>query len=105
MNDETLFDEHGHLANPAEWSPALAERLARADGVILETAHWWVIDFVRSYHARYGNPPLMRSLLAAWRDYKGDAAAGSRDLYRLFSTNPVRQACRYGGLPKPDWCL
>lgn len=105
MNDNPVLDEHGHLADPAAWSRPLAERLARADGLLLEESHWWVIEFVRGYHARYGNPPLMRTLVSAWRDHVGDAAAGSRDLYRLFSDNPVRQACRYGGLPKPDWCL
>ncbi len=105
MNKEPVFDEHGHLADAASWNPALAEGLAGADGVRLEAAHWWVIEFVRDYHARYGNPPLMRTLLAAWREHIGDASAGSRDLYRLFSDNPVRQACLYGGLPKPDWCL
>ncbi|MGY6631705.1 MAG: TusE/DsrC/DsvC family sulfur relay protein [Wenzhouxiangella sp.] len=105
MNDDVRLDEHGHLADPADWSRPLAERLAHLDGVCLDAPHWWLIDFVRDYHQRYGNPPLMRTLLAAWRDHVGDASAGSRDLYRLFSDNPVRQACRYGGLPKPDWCL
>lgn len=105
MSNQVPLDEHGHLVDAADWSRAVAERLACADGVSLEASHWWVIAFVRDYHARYGNPPLMRTLLSAWRVHKGDATAGSRELYRLFPDNPVRQACRYGGLPKPDWCL
>jgi tRNA 2-thiouridine synthesizing protein E len=99
------FDADGHLVDPAQWSPALAEALAAQDGLELTEEHWWVIDFVRQHHRDYGTPPLMRSVIAAWRKARGNPALGSRDLYRLFAENPVRQACRLGGYPKPDWCL
>ncbi|MFP4207228.1 MAG: TusE/DsrC/DsvC family sulfur relay protein [Wenzhouxiangella sp.] len=98
------LDRHGHLLDPARWTPDIARQLAAADGVVLSPAHWWLIDFVRSYHARYGNPPLMRTLVAALRAERGDQA-GSRELYRLFPDGPVRVACKYGGLPRPDWCI
>mgnify|MGYP006308040479 CR=1 FL=1 len=98
------LDADGHLRDPSCWSQEVARQLAEQDGLILETDHLWVIEFVRSYHLRYGNPPLMRTLVAGWRDRTGDAA-GSRDLYRLFPDGPVRLACKYGGLPKPDWCI
>ncbi|TVQ27948.1 MAG: sulfurtransferase TusE, partial [Wenzhouxiangella sp.] len=58
----------------------------------------------RGYHQRYGNPPLMRTLVAASKQFDS-GAGGSRWLYRLFPDGPVRLACKYGGLPKPDWCL
>jgi len=98
------LDEYGHLKDPTLWSREVALALAETDGLQLESDHWWLIDFVRSYHLRYGNPPLMRTLVAAWRDEAGQDA-GSRDLYRLFPDGPVRLACKYGGLPKPDWCI
>ncbi len=97
-------DQDGHLADPSLWSQEVALELAERDNFELKSSHWWVIEFVRDYHLRYGNPPLMRTLVAAWRDEFGESA-GSRDLYRLFPDGPVRLACKYGGLRKPDWCI
>ena len=99
------LDKHGHLVNPQQWKPEVARALAERDGIELGSDHWWLIEFVRDYHHTYGTPPLMRVLVAALRDKTGDSSASSRELYRLFSDNPVRQACCYAGLKKPDWCL
>ncbi|HMA98183.1 MAG TPA: TusE/DsrC/DsvC family sulfur relay protein [Wenzhouxiangella sp.] len=98
------LDSDGHLADPADWSPEVAADLAAAEGLVLNDDHWWVISFVRSYHQRYGNPPLMKTLVSGLRE-KAGPESGSRDLYRLFPEGPVRLACKYGGLPKPDWCI
>ena len=97
------LDSDGFLADPTQWSPAVAEGLAAHDGVELCDDHWWLIHFVRDYHGRYGNPPLMRVVVAAMRERRDSAS--SRDLYRLFPDGPVRLACKYGGLPKPAWCI
>lgn len=99
------LDEHGHLQDAAAWRPEIGTELARRDGIDLEDRHWWLIDFVRDYHGRYGTPPLMRVLVRAMREQFGDPTLGSRDLYRLFPDSPVRQACKYGGLAVPDWCI
>lgn len=99
------LDADGHLLEAKDWSRSLAAELARLDGLELTQAHWWVIDFVRAHHERYGNPPLMRVLMAEFRTSRNDEKLTSRDLYRLFSENPVRQACRLGGYPKPEWCI
>ncbi|MEN1729655.1 MAG: TusE/DsrC/DsvC family sulfur relay protein [Pseudomonadota bacterium] len=112
-DDQTLLhaghrialDGDGHLSDPSDWSRGVAEALAEADGMALGPDHWWVIDFVRAHHQRYGNPPLMRVLISAFRTERADHSLSSRDLYRLFDENPVRQACRLGGYPKPDWCI
>lgn len=98
------LDGDGHLADGRCWSPDIACQLALADGIELEKGHWWLIEFVREYHERYGNPPLMRTLVAASKQLDPENG-GSRWLYRLFPDGPVRLACKYGGLPKPDWCL
>jgi TusE/DsrC/DsvC family sulfur relay protein len=95
----------GHLQDPGQWRPEVGRALAESDGIELDDAHWWLIDFVRNHHNRYGNAPLMRMVVAALRQAHGDDTLSSRDVYRLFSDNPIRQACRYGGLPKPDWCI
>lgn len=98
------LDAEGFLLDREQWSVEVAEALAERDGVQLGEDHWWLIEFVRDHHARYGNPPLMRVLVAELRKRYPDSR-GSRDLYRLFPDGPVRLACKYGGLPKPDWCI
>lgn len=99
------LDADGHLLDPQQWRPAIALAMARLDARELSRDHWWLIEFVRDYHHTYGTPPLMRIVVTAFRQHKADAALSSRALYRLFPDNPVRQACRYGGLAKPDWCI
>lgn len=98
------LDGEGFLRDAAQWFPEVAEALAERDGVRLGEEHWWLIEFVRAQYTAYGNPPLMRVVVAEYRKRHSDSR-GSRDLYRLFPDGPVREACRYGGLPKPDWCI
>jgi len=100
-----MLDPDGHLQDPERWSRRVAVALAERDGLELEGGHWWMIEFVRDHHDRYGSPPLMRMVVKALRVRRRDPEVSSRDIYRLFSEHPVRQACRYGGLPKPDWCI
>ncbi|MFU8830659.1 MAG: TusE/DsrC/DsvC family sulfur relay protein [Wenzhouxiangella sp.] len=99
------LDADGHLARPEQWSPDVGRALADRDGIELGSDHWWLIEFVRRYHHNYGTPPLMRVVVAEMRRKHDDSSLGSREIYRLFSENPVRQACKYGGLSKPAWCI
>ncbi len=99
------LDAEGHLANPADWSPAVAVALAERDGVGLGDDHWWLIEFVRDHYHRYGTVPLMRQAIMAWRRASGDDTIGSRELYRLLPDGPIRLACRYAGLPAPESCI
>lgn len=95
----------GHLIDPDDWSEALAEELARRDGLELGPLHWWLIRFVREHYLEYRMPPLMRVIVQAMRRDAGVEDASSRTLYRLFPEGPIRQACRYGGLPRPESCI
>lgn len=97
------LDEEGFLIDAGQWRPEVAEALAGRDGLRLGPDHWWLIGFVREYYAAYATPPLMRVVVTELKRRKHDG--GSRDLYRLFPDGPVRLACKYGGLPKPDWCI
>lgn len=95
----------GHLADPRDWSEAVAEEMAGRDGVELCDLRWWLIRFVRAHHREYGMPPLMRVAVAAMRREAGMDDASSRTLYRLFPDGPIRDACRYGGLAPPESCI
>ena len=99
------LDADGHLVDADAWTPEIAAAMADADGRTLGPLHWWLIEFVREHQQRYGMRPLMRVVIAALRA-RGDVdEASSRTLYRLFPEGPIREACRYGGLPKPESCI
>ncbi len=102
---EIATDARGYLLDRADWSPALAEAMASADGIALSAAHWEVIDFVRAYYDAYAMAPPMRLLVKALGAARGAAKADSRELYRLFPQGPAQQACRYAGLPRPLSCI
>ncbi len=95
----------GHLLDPKSWSEDVAKAMAERNGVDLRPLHWWLIRFVREHHRRYGMPPLMRVAIRAMRDGTEQHDASSRTLYRLFPDGPIREACRYAGLPRPESCI
>ncbi|MFN2333806.1 MAG: TusE/DsrC/DsvC family sulfur relay protein [Wenzhouxiangellaceae bacterium] len=106
LDGETIqLDGDGHLLDRHRWSEPLAEALARRDQVRLDQRHWWLIRFVQTHFDAYGTPPLMRMTVQAMRHETDCANASSRTLYRLFPDGPIRLACRYAGLPKPESCI
>ncbi|NKI35933.1 TusE/DsrC/DsvC family sulfur relay protein [Wenzhouxiangella sp. XN79A] len=99
------LDDDGHLVASSDWSEAVGRALAERAGLRLDDRHWWLIRFVRDHHARYGMPPLMRVVIRAMREQTDQADASSRTLYRMFPEGPIREACRYAGLPRPESCI
>lgn len=102
---EIELDPDGHLVDSDDWCEAVAEEMARRDGTVLCDLRWWLIRFVRRHYHDYGMPPLMRVAVQAMRRDAGVEDASSRTLYRLFPDGPIREACRYGGLPRPESCI
>ncbi len=87
------FDEDGFLAEPDNWTPGLAEDLARQAGIRELTArHWDVIRFVRDRYFSVGALPVMRLVCRA-----AGVAAGSA--HQLFPS--CRSLWRIAGLPNP----
>ncbi len=98
------LDEHGHLANRSSWDKACAINMAQTDGIALTTDHWTIIEAVQNLFDDTGDTPPMRLLIKLLRQ-RLDTEIDSRFLYRLFPDNPVRQASKYAGLPKPKHCM
>lgn len=99
------LDADGHLVDATDWTESVARALAETSGMSLDERHWWLIRFVRDHHRRYGMPPLMRAVIRAMREQTDEHEASSRTLYRLFPDGPIREACRLGGLPRPESCI
>ena len=98
-------DEDGYIENLDDWSPAVGEKMASVDGIVLTASHWEVINFVREYYREYQLAPPMRVLTRAIGKRLGPEKGNSPYLYELFPSGPAKQACRYGGLPKPTNCV
>jgi tRNA 2-thiouridine synthesizing protein E len=55
---DTEIDEYGLLRNPADWSPELAQELARRAGLgPLTESHWAFLMSLRDYYQKFHAPP------------------------------------------------
>jgi TusE/DsrC/DsvC family sulfur relay protein len=87
------FDADGFLADPENWTPALAERIARLEGISELTAkHWEVIDLVRERYLTIRALPVMRLVCRA----VGLDPNGAHNLFRS-----CRSLWVIAGLPNP----
>ena len=97
-------DSDGFLRNLEDWNPAVAERLASADGTVLTDAHWAVLNLARTYYERYETAPSMRPLVKTVRDQLGADTGRSIALMKLFGGEPAKTVAKWSGLPKPSGC-
>jgi len=94
-------DNEGYLLDPSVWSRALAPLLAVEDGLMLTTAHWQVIDFIRAWYADTESVPEARRVIQHLAAADGDKRAAKQALYELFPHGYGQQACRIAGMRKP----
>ncbi len=106
VNGKSLeVDEEGYLANLNEWEPAVAEVMAKDEGLELSDDHWEIINFLREYYEEYQIAPAVRVLTKAVGKKLGKDKGNSKYLYELFPYGPGKQACKLAGLPKPTGCV
>jgi len=87
------FDADGFLAQPGDWTPNLARKIAWMEGVDELTAkHWEVIDLVRDRYYAIGALPVMRLVCRA-------AGIDPHGAHSLFSS--CSSLWRIAGLPNP----
>jgi len=98
-------DGDGFLVREEDWSPEVAEAMAREDNVQLQESHWEIIRLLREYWNEQAAAPPIRILVKLVAARLAREKATGRYLYTLFPSGPARQACRYAGLPKPDGCV
>lgn len=98
-------DIEGYLLDLNQWSPQVAQAIARQEDLTLNEAHWEVIYFIRQFYAEYKTSPAIRMLVKAMAQKFGEEKGNSRYLQRLFPNGPAKQATKLAGLPKPAKCL
>lgn len=92
------LDAEGYLANASQWTPDVANALAREVGVDLSPEHWKVIEASRKDYETQRQSPGLRRITQL-------TGVSMKDLYRLFPKAPGKICARIAGLPKPKSCL
>lgn len=96
---EVLVDAEGFLADPREWSEAMAVEIARGAGIDPMTErHWQVVRFMRQEWETKGEAPNVRALAKM-------SGVSIKELYELFPKGPAKLAARIAGVPKPHGCI
>ncbi len=96
--DGVAFTADGHVVDPAQWTPGLANTIAAAQNVSLTDAHLRIIEAARTDFASTGVSPNIRRLTQI-------VGVTTKDLYALFPKAPGRTIAKIAGLPKPAGCL
>lgn len=102
---ELNLTEDGFLCRVDDWTSAVAESLAREEGIELTDAHWEILHLLRRYYDRFDSSPAMRALVKYCRQELGSEKGKSIYLLKLFPGSPAKIASRIAGLPKPANCL
>ena len=71
MPETPSLDAEGYLTDPADWTEAVAEDLARREGILLGEEHWSAIRFMRAWLEERQVAPDVRHVIR-------HLAAGSR---------------------------
>ena len=94
----TKTDSEGYLIDPSQWDEALAENLARAEGITLTDEHWLVLRFMRQWLDEHQLIPDARHVMKYLSQQTG---AGRNRLFELFPYGYVQQACKIAGMKRP----
>ena len=105
MTNTPALDNEGFLQNYKDWTPAIACFLAEQENVLLNQAHWEIIELVCEFYATYDHSPSTRPLVKFVQQRLGPEKGQSIYLMKLFNGSPTKRVCKIAGLPKPANCL
>lgn len=98
VGKEVAVDAEGFLVNPEDWTPEIAEALAKEEGVELTERHWEIIRFVRDYQKEHGKSPTLRQITSG-------TGIPTKELFKLFPKGPAKKVARIAGVGKPEGCI
>ncbi len=92
--------ENGYLVDYMDWSEAVAEIIAKGEGIEMTDKHWDVVKYLRDEHMNNGgNEPNERQILKAMNKLWGTKVS-SKEMYELFPLMPSKQGRKIAGLPQ-----
>lgn len=99
------LDKEGFLRNLEDWSPAVAEALAKEEGIELTDAHRELIQLLQDFYRQFELSPAMRPLVKFVAQHLGADKGRSIYLMQMFPPSPAKIGSKIAGLPKPSNCL
>lgn len=91
-------DNEGFLLNRDEWTPEIAQEIAKRDGREVSDEIMGYITAARKMYDDNGTVPPIRKFTKAMDVDK-------KELFNVFETGPMKLICKWGGLPKPTGCV
>ena len=99
-------DEEGYLLDYRDWTPQIAHALAQQQAIILNEAHWEIINAIRDFYSQYQRSPTTRVLLKYLAQQLKKKKSSSMYVMQLFgSGTPAKSIAKLAGLPKPPNCI
>ena len=93
------IDEDGFIQDPDAWDQAVANDLAKTEGVDEMTEeHWKLVNYLREYYLEFNMAPMIRKVCKT-------TGFKLKEIYELFPSGPAKGACKVAGLPKPTGCV
>ena len=91
-------NEEGYLTDHSQWTRAIAEAIAKEEGIALTEQHWKVLEFLQSEVKAKGSLPTLRRLTKS-------GTIDTKTLYQIFPNGPMKKAAKIAGLEKPASCV
>ncbi len=98
------LSEAGWLENLDEWSPEVAEGIAKNEKVELTDEHWDIINMARNYFQEYGTVAEPRVFSKLMKKEYGADRSSQQYIYSLFPYGLIKSANKIAGLPRPKGC-
>jgi len=96
---DVQVNAEGFMVDPSEWSPQIAEAIARQEGLPeLTQAHWKIIEFCRQSAKDSGKAPTLRTITSG-------TGITTKEMFALFPKGPAKKVAHISGLGKPEGCV
>lgn len=99
INGKTIHtNEEGYLTDFTEWSPEVAETIAKEEGIANLTAkHWTILKFLQDQQ--------QKKVALTIRKVGSSGVTDIKEFYALFPGGPLKKATKIAGIPKPVSCI
>lgn len=92
------LDADGYMEDANAWTEAIANELAKKEGLTLTPRHWVVINYCRNTFKTTGESPTLRNITK-------NTDVDTKEIYQLFPGGPGKLAAKVAGLKKPTGCI
>ena len=95
-------DSEGYLVRPGDWDEAIANEIAKEEGIELSEAYWPLLRYIRDSFTENDIAPDVRHLISYLADTNGwTKKEAKQHVFELFPYGYVKQACKIAGMKKP----